>query len=110
MATIKDDRARVDLEVARLQEQKARIEMRTASARIATKIGAMALPPGERIEKIQAIGTMLRDSPAVDIDLALDTFGFPDASFDGDLIYRDERYRYILRRLADSQDAAVTGL
>lgn len=76
----------------------------------ATKISGMALPPGERIGKIQAIGTKLRESDTVDIDLTLDTFGVPGAPFGGDRRYRDARYSYILRRLADAQDAAVTGV
>ncbi len=70
----------------------------------------MALPPGERIEKIQAVGETLCASSIADIDLTLDTFGVPRANFDWSSTSRGSRYRYILSRLAEAQDAAVTGL
>jgi hypothetical protein len=70
----------------------------------------MALPPGERINKIQAIGAKLRDSSVADIDLTLDTFGVPGVYFDGDHTATGPKYRYVLSRLAEAQDAAVTGL
>jgi hypothetical protein len=70
----------------------------------------MALAPGDRITMIQAIGEALANKRRADIDLALSTFGVPEAAFEGaDYVY-GPKYEYLLRRLAEAQDAAVTGL
>jgi hypothetical protein len=52
----------------------------------------------------------LCESSVADIDLTLDTFGVPGSYLDESSPSKGSRYRYILRRLAEAQDAAVTGL
>lgn len=70
----------------------------------------MALSPGDRISKIQAIGRILEDWSLIDINLALDNFDAIARRFAGEEWVQRDKYEYVLQRLSRSDDAALIGL
>ena len=70
----------------------------------------MALSPGDRISKIQAIGRILEDWSLIDIDLALDSFDASVRQFAGEEWVQGDKYESVLQRLSRSDDATLIGL
>lgn len=69
----------------------------------------MDLTPGDRITLIKRIGEALQGDALPDLDLTLDTFGIPGSvapNYDID----QEKYEYVLRRMAHAADPVVVGV
>lgn len=70
----------------------------------------MALTPSEKVTLIQRIGEALQTQKVVDIELVLETFGAPWADTPTANSSTDQRYSYVVARLAEASDDSIGGV